>query len=82
MCVGSDFINEEGERETSIQLVDKHHGSIAHAFFVDEKLYKDTCLADVDRTRFLDDCETLLDNSIPVRFNKTVLPKELEIGPL
>lgn len=73
MNVGVDFIDSEGNRITSIQLVDKNRGAIADALFDNEKLTKCIHLPEVDKTKFLDDAENLINNSIPVRFNETKL---------
>lgn len=68
MCVGSDFINSDGERETTIQLVDRVRGSIAIAWYRDNCCYKDMSIDSVDRTKFLDEAKELLYKSIPVQF--------------
>lgn len=78
--VGIDFIDSDGKRVTSIQLVDRNRGAIAIASFDNEKISKLDCLNEVDKTKFLDQAEELLNNSIPVTFTKQ--PKQLEIGPL
>jgi hypothetical protein len=72
--VGADFIDAEGNRVTSIQLVDKESkGAIADAYFDNEKLIKCFCCDGVDKTDFLNQAIKLMENSVPISFNKTNL---------
>lgn len=80
MNIGCDFVDAEGNRVTSIQLVHRDRGTIADAFFDNEKLVKCLVCNDVDKTKFIHEAELLLENSIPVQFKRQ--PKELEIGPI
>jgi CRISPR/Cas system CMR-associated protein Cmr3 (group 5 of RAMP superfamily) len=70
MNIGSDFIDEADIRQTTIQLVDRVRGSIAIAWFENNRLTRCEHISSVDKTRFLDDAKFLLKNSIPVRFAK------------
>ena len=77
-CIGNDFVDENGARVTSIQLVACGRGAaIATADFEDGKLTRQIATDAVERTclgKFIEDCKTLLENSIPVTFRKTELP--------
>lgn len=73
--IGCDFLDSEGNRVTSIQLVDKAtKKSIANVLYDNEKLIKCICCDRVDKSIFLMDAEKLLNNSIPVSFRETKLP--------
>lgn len=74
MNIGIDFLDANGIRTTSIQLVNKNRGSIADAHFEDEKLIKCVHLSEVDRTKFLDEAKNLLENSIPQSYTHLRIP--------
>ena len=78
--IGCDFIDAEGNRTTSIQLVKKNGGAIADATYDNEKLIKCLTIDSVDKTSFLHEAGELLNNSIPVTFRKQNLSVDILQG--
>ncbi len=73
--IGCDFIDSDGVRATTIQLVNKDiNKSIATASFSNGKVTSCACIDSVNKPQFLDDAEKLIGNSIPVTFSETKLP--------
>jgi hypothetical protein len=78
LVIGSDFIDSDEIRTTSVQLVESGKGAIAVAFFNNGKLDKTISIDSVNREKFLNDAKVMVENSIPIIFKKQ--PIELEVG--
>lgn len=73
MHIGIDFVDADGKRVTSCQLLE-HGKSIASAAFRDNKLYHLTTVDLVNVPLFLGLCSKLMARSTPQVFRATPLP--------
>lgn len=73
--MGLDFIDHEGVRLTSAQMVNRDTGyAIATCDWKDEEVTRLLTIDGIDHNAFLKEARTLRENSIPQRFTKTQLP--------
>ena len=74
-AIGLDFIDANGTRSTSIQLVHKGTGNaIAICDFDNGFLTRAISVSPIAGHRLFNCCAQLLENSIPATFRKTLLP--------